>query len=91
MNMTHSFTVATEGLAYAQLRREIHSALLAQHPEWIEGKGSCPKCDDYDRRFAELLTELLPRQRRGLPQGNARQFQFGFQYPIRVRRTHLVQ
>ena len=33
----------------------MHDALLQQHPEWIERDGNCPKCDDYDRRFAQLL------------------------------------
>ena len=41
--------------AYAALQREVHDALLAQHPEWIGRNGDCPTCDDYDRRFAELL------------------------------------
>lgn len=42
--------------AYAQLQREIHAALLRQNPEWIGENGECPQCDDYDRRFAELLS-----------------------------------
>jgi triacylglycerol esterase/lipase EstA (alpha/beta hydrolase family) len=41
--------------AYAELQRTIHDALLVQHPEWVERDGNCPTCDDYDRRFAELL------------------------------------
>lgn len=62
MNTTHSFAGGTEVPGYAQLQREIHEALLVQHPEWIERSGDCPKCDDYDRRFAELLAQSLSLQ-----------------------------
>jgi hypothetical protein len=41
---------------YAELQEQIHRDLLAQHPEWIEANGACPTCDDYDRRFAELIS-----------------------------------
>jgi len=34
-NTTHSSSLAAEIPAYAQLQREMHDALLAQHPEWI--------------------------------------------------------
>jgi len=33
----------------------MHRDLLAQHPEWIEANGNCPKCDEYDRRMAKLI------------------------------------
>jgi hypothetical protein len=39
---------------YAELQEQLHRDLLAQHPEWIEPNGDCPKCNDYDRRLAEL-------------------------------------
>jgi len=41
--------------AYAELQRQIHDALRAQHPEWIQANGDSPTCDAYDFRFAELL------------------------------------
>jgi hypothetical protein len=41
---------------YAELQEQLHHDLLAQHPEWIEQDGNCPKCDEYDRRFAELIS-----------------------------------
>jgi hypothetical protein len=41
---------------YAELQEQLHRDLLAQHPEWIEPNGECPKCDNYDRRFAELIS-----------------------------------
>jgi hypothetical protein len=41
----------------------MHEALLVQHPEWIERNGDCPTCDDYDRRFAQLLGFSLAMQR----------------------------
>ena len=40
---------------YVQLQRQIHEALLKEHPEWIEPNGECPMCDIYESRFAELL------------------------------------
>lgn len=54
MNAT-SLTPSAEVPAYAELQRTMHDALLTQHPEWVERDGNCPTCDDYDRRFAELL------------------------------------
>jgi hypothetical protein len=42
--------------SYAELQERLHYDLLAQHPEWIERDGNCPKCDEYDRRFAELVS-----------------------------------
>lgn len=49
------------GAGYAELQREIHVALRAQHPEWIQPNGESPTCDFYDSRLAELL-RTLPRR-----------------------------
>jgi hypothetical protein len=43
---------------YGQLQRQIHVALRAQHPEWVQSNGDSPTCDSYDLRFAELLRQL---------------------------------
>ena len=48
--------IITEVPAYARLQREMHAALLAQNPQWIGENGQSPQCDDYDRRFAQLLS-----------------------------------
>jgi hypothetical protein len=40
---------------YVRLQQEIHDALRAQHPEWIEPSGDCPTCESYESRLAELL------------------------------------
>ena len=40
----------------ASCRRQLHKDLLAQHPEWIDADGNCPTCDDYERRFARLIS-----------------------------------
>lgn len=56
MNVTSLPSLAVEASAYVALQREMHDALLAQHPEWILPNGDCPTCEAYDRRFAELLT-----------------------------------
>lgn len=63
MNTTHSSSLAAEVPAYAQLQREVHDALRAQHPDWILPNGDCPTCDAYDKRFAELLTVSLATER----------------------------
>jgi len=66
MNTIYSSNLAAEAPAYAQLQRQMHDALLAQHPDWILPNGDCPTCDAYDARFAELLIQTLPTRRRGL-------------------------
>jgi hypothetical protein len=63
MNATSLPTLTVEAPVYVALQRQIHDALLAQHPEWIERNGHCPKCDDYDRRFAELLGSFVAFER----------------------------
>lgn len=55
MNATSLPTVMIEAPAFAALHRQMHEALLIQNPEWILPNGESPKCDEYDRRFAELL------------------------------------
>jgi hypothetical protein len=55
MNTTPSSTLAAEVPGYTELQREMHDALRAQHPEWIEADGKSPRCDYYESRFAELL------------------------------------
>jgi hypothetical protein len=55
----------------AQLQRELHHALRAQHPDWILPNGDCPTCDSYDARFAELLRELPPMDFHSLKQENS--------------------
>ena len=55
MNTTRSSTLVLEVLGYAELQREIHDALRAQHPEWIEADGKSPTCDYYESLFAALL------------------------------------
>jgi hypothetical protein len=59
MNTTHSSILVAEVPGYAELQREMHDALRAQHPEWIEADGKSPTCDYYESRFAELLKSLL--------------------------------
>jgi hypothetical protein len=90
MNTIHSSSLAAEVPAYAQLQREMHDALPAQHPDWILPNGDCSICDSYDARFAKLLIQTLPTAPRGLKQGNT-QFQFEFQYPSRVTTMHHIQ
>jgi hypothetical protein len=42
--------------SYGELQEQLHRDLLAQHPEWIDSEGNSPTCDEYDRRFAELIS-----------------------------------
>jgi hypothetical protein len=65
-----------EDAIYADLQREIHDALLAQHLDWILPNGDSPTCDSYDARFAELLTQLPQTRSRSVKQDNAHQFQY---------------
>ena len=41
--------------SYSQLQQRIHEDLRIQNPEWVEPNGSCPTCDSYESRLAELL------------------------------------
>jgi len=41
--------------SYIQLQQQIHHALRVQHPDWVEPNGTCPTCDSYESRLAELL------------------------------------
>jgi hypothetical protein len=45
----------SEVQGYVQLQRQVHEALLKEHPEWIEPGGACPMCEIYESRLAELL------------------------------------
>ena len=58
--MTTSTLPAAEASVYAQLQREIHYALRAQHPEWVQPNGESPTCDYYESRLAVLLRILPP-------------------------------
>jgi hypothetical protein len=49
---------------YVQLQQQIHEALRAQHPEWIEPTGDCPTCESYESRLAELLGLPSPSEHR---------------------------
>lgn len=40
---------------YVELQQQIHEALRAQHPEWIDFDGRSSLCDAYDARLAKLL------------------------------------
>ncbi|HEV3392993.1 MAG TPA: hypothetical protein VG103_05730 [Chthoniobacterales bacterium] len=55
MNTPRSSIVVPEVPGYRELQREMHDALRAQHPEWIEADGKSPKCDYYESLFAQLL------------------------------------
>jgi hypothetical protein len=48
--------------SYADLRKQIHSDLRSQHPEWIQPNGESPMCDSYEARLMETL-DVLARQR----------------------------
>jgi len=63
MNATSLPALAVEAAPYVALQQEMHDALLVQHPEWVERDGNCPTCDDYDRRFAHLLSFFLTFER----------------------------
>jgi hypothetical protein len=55
MNTNASQTVPDHVQAYVQLQKQMHEALLREHPEWVEPNGDCPMCEAYESRLAELL------------------------------------
>jgi hypothetical protein len=55
MNTTRSSILVPEVRGYTELQGEMHDALRAQHPEWIEADGKSPTCDYYESLFAALL------------------------------------
>jgi len=59
MNAPTLPALPVEAAPYVALQREMHDALLRQHPEWMERDGNCSKCDEYDRRFARSLSLFL--------------------------------
>jgi hypothetical protein len=63
MNTTRSSILVAEVPGYAELQREMHDALRAQHPEWIEADGKSPTCDYYESLFAELLVSYRAHAR----------------------------
>jgi hypothetical protein len=59
VSMTTNTLRVAEAPIYAKLQRQIHYALRAQHPEWVQPDGNSPICDAYESRLAELL-RILP-------------------------------
>jgi hypothetical protein len=53
--------------SYAELQRQIHDALRAEHPEWVQPNGDCPTCESYESRLAELLGKLTASPTVSLP------------------------
>jgi len=49
--------------SYAELQQQIHDALRAQHPEWVEPDGNCPTCESYEQRLAESIDLFRSGQR----------------------------
>jgi len=48
--------------SYTELQRQMHYALRAEHPEWVEANGDCPTCESYESRLAELLGLSSPNE-----------------------------
>lgn len=63
MNTTRSSILVPEVRGYAELQHEMHDALRAQHPEWIEADGKSPMCDYYESLFAALLVSYRAHAR----------------------------
>jgi hypothetical protein len=64
MNTNAFQTVPDDAQAYVQLQKQMHEALLREHPEWVEPNGDCPMCKAYESRLAELLGLSSPREHR---------------------------
>jgi hypothetical protein len=63
MNTISLPSLPVEAASYVALQREMHDALLRQHPEWMERDGRSSKCEEYDRRFARVLSLFLTFER----------------------------
>jgi hypothetical protein len=63
MNTARSSIPVAEVSGYAKLQREMHDALRAQHPKWIEADGKSSTCDYYESLFAALLVSHRTRAR----------------------------
>jgi hypothetical protein len=63
MKTTRSSLLVPEVPSYTELQREMHDALRAQHPEWIEADGKSPTCEHYESRFADLLVSHRAHKR----------------------------
>jgi len=64
---TNTLPKATDEIrSYTQLQRQIHDALRAEHPEWVEANGDCPTCESYESRLAELLGVSSPNKGRSV-------------------------
>ena len=63
MKTNASRRVTKEVEPYVQLQRQMHEALLKEHPEWVQPNGECPMCEAYESRLAELLGLSSPRER----------------------------
>jgi hypothetical protein len=55
MKMNTSPVLPGEVQECVHLQRQIHDALLKEHPESIEPDGKCPMCEIYESRLARLL------------------------------------
>ena len=73
----NEFPDAPEVRTYAQLQRQIHHALRAQHPEWIQPDGDCPMCHAYESRLAKLLSLSLRASERSVTTAIEKQKQKG--------------
>ena len=62
MKTNASRRVTKEVEPYVQLQRQMHEALLKEHPEWVQPNGECPMCEAYESRLAELLGLSSPRE-----------------------------
>ena len=63
-NLQQTLVMIDNIRTYADLQKQVHEALRAQHPEWVQPNGESPLCDSYEARFAELLQQLSETDRR---------------------------
>jgi hypothetical protein len=67
-NFSNGQTSGHEVRTYAELQEQMHRDLMAQHPEWIDVDGNCPKCESYDRRLAKLISSFQSANRKFMAQ-----------------------
>jgi hypothetical protein len=92
MKTTTASNRADEVPPYTQLQRQIHDALRAQHPEWIQTDGECPTCDSYESRLAELIrlsADASCRKLTVMKTGDQQPEDAGFRQKVSVAVTRL--
>ncbi len=54
----------SESTGLAEAHDTVLQAIRYQHPDWVDEHGTCPNCDSYEQKLAELLVRFEPEEER---------------------------